>query len=61
MYESEVRRKANIEKLFMRTKDQHEKEKLLTLDMRKNERNMKKEEKEEIFLRKLIWDDTDFL
>jgi hypothetical protein len=34
-YEQEVKRKCNLEKLFMRTKDQHEREKLLTAEMKK--------------------------
>ena len=44
----------------MRTKDQHEKEKQLTADMKKNEQKLKKEEKEEKNLRRLIYNDTDF-
>ena len=44
----------------MRTKDQHEKEKQLISEMKKNEQKIKKEEKEEKNLRKLIYADTDF-
>lgn len=44
----------------MRTKDQHEKEKQLITEMKKNEQKIKKEEKEEKNLRKLIYVDTDF-
>lgn len=36
-YEQEVKRKCNLEKLFLRTKDQQEKEKLLIQDMKKLE------------------------
>ena len=39
----------------MRTKDQHEKEKQLIAEMKKNEQKIKKEEKEEKNLRKLIY------
>jgi len=36
-YEQEVKRKCNLEKLFMRTKEQHEKEKLLIAELKKLE------------------------
>lgn len=44
----------------MRTKDQHEKEKLLTAEMKKLDQKIKREEKEERNLRKLIYADTNF-
>ena len=44
----------------MRTKEQHEKEKLLIAEMKKIDQRIKKEEKEEKNLRKLIYADTDF-
>ena len=56
-YEQEVKRKCNIEKLFLRTKEQHEKEKLLVSELKKLEQRIKKEEKEEKNLRKLIYAD----
>lgn len=59
-YEQEVKRKCNIEKLALRTKDQQEKEKQLILEMKKIEQKIKKEEKEEKNLRKLIYLDTNF-
>jgi len=49
-----VRRKSNLEKLFMRTKEQHEKEKQMQAEAKKLEQKIKKEEKEEKNLRKLI-------
>jgi len=55
-----VKRKCNLEKLFMRTKDQHEKEKQLVAELKKLEQKIKKEEKEERNLRKLIYDDASF-
>lgn len=55
-----MKRKCNLEKLFMRTKDQHEKEKQLVAELKKLEQKIKKEEKEERNLRKLIYDDASF-
>ena len=55
-----MRRKCNLEKLFLRTKDQQEKEKQLIADMKKIDQKIKKEEKEEKNLRKLIYADTNF-
>ena len=57
-FEQEVRRKNNLEKLFMRTKDQMEREKLMQIELKKIEQKIKKEEKEERNLAKLI--DNDF-
>ncbi len=54
IYDQEVRRKCNLEKLFMRTKEQHEKERQLLQEAKKIEQKIKKEEKEEKQLRKLI-------
>jgi len=54
-YESEVKRKCNNEKLFMRTKEQHEKEKALLADLKKLDQRIKKEEKEERNFRKLVY------
>lgn len=34
-YEQEVKRKCNNEKLFMRTKEQHEKERVLVAELKK--------------------------
>ena len=56
-YEQEVKRKCNMEKLFLRTKEQHEKEKVLIGELKKMEQRIKKEEKEEKNLRKLIYSD----
>lgn len=56
-YEQEVKRKCNNEKLFMRTREQHEKEKLLLADLKKLDQRIKKEEKEERNFRKLIYCD----
>ena len=36
-YEQEVKRKCNLEKLFLRTKEQHEKEKILIAELKKLE------------------------
>lgn len=36
-FEQEVKRKCNLEKLFLRTKEQHEKEKLLIAELKKLE------------------------
>ena len=60
-YEQEVRRKYNLEKVFMRTKEQHEKEKHMVAGLKKIEQKIKKEEKEERNLAKLIahdWEDA---
>lgn len=54
VYDQEVRRKCNLEKLFMRTKEQHEKERALLQEAKKIEQKIKKEEKEEKQLRKII-------
>jgi len=59
-FEMEVRRKNNLEKLFLRTKDQQDREKQLLTEMKKLEQKIKKEEKEEKNLRKLIYADTNF-
>ena len=59
-YEQEVKRKINTEKLLMRTKEQHEKEKQLVGELKKLEQRIKKEEKEEKNFRKLIYDDQSF-
>lgn len=56
-FEQEVRRKNNLEKLFMRTKDQMEREKLMQIELKKIEQKIKKEEKEERNLAKLIEND----
>ena len=57
-YEQEVKRKCNLEKLFMRTKEQHEKEKYMIAELKKLETTIKKQEKEEKNLRKLICHDA---
>jgi hypothetical protein len=54
-----VRRKNNLEKLFMRTKDQMEREKAMQLELKKIEQKIKKEEKEERNLAKLIENDLE--
>ena len=59
-FEQEVKRKINTEKLLMRTKEQHEREKLLVNELKKVEQRIKKEEKEEKNFRKLIYDDQSF-
>lgn len=59
-YEQEVRRKVNNEKLFLRTKEQHEKEKVLVAELKKLDQRIKKEEKEEKNFRKLIYTDSSF-
>ena len=59
-FEQEVKRKINTEKLLMRTKEQHEREKLLVNELKKVEQRIKKEEKEEKSFRKLIYDDQSF-
>jgi hypothetical protein len=59
-YEQEVKRKVNNEKLLMRTKEQHEKEKLLINELKKLDQKIKKEEKEEKNFRKLIYQDQSF-
>jgi len=56
-YEQEVKRKCNNEKLFMRTKEQHEKEKILVGELKKLEQRIRKEEKEEKYYRKLVYSD----
>jgi hypothetical protein len=58
-FEQEVRRKNNLEKLFMRTKDQMEREKLMQIELKKLEQKIKKEEKEEKNLAKLIDNDLE--
>lgn len=60
-YEQEVKRKANNEKLLMRTKEQHEKEKILVGELKKLEQRIKKEEKEERHFRKLVYDESSFV
>lgn len=59
-YEQEVKRKCNNEKLFMRTKEQHEKERVLVAELKKLDQKIKKEEKEEKTLRKLIYSEQPF-
>lgn len=59
-FEQEVKRKINNEKLLMRTKEQHEKEKNLVTEIKKLDQRIKKEEKEERNFRKLIYDETSF-
>lgn len=54
-----MRRKNNLEKLFMRTKDQMEREKAMQLELKKIEQKIKKEEKEEKNLAKLIENDLE--
>lgn len=49
-----------MEKLFMRTKEQHEKEKSLMIESKKLESKIKKEEKEERALAKAIDLETAF-
>lgn len=44
----------------MRTKEQHEKEKLLINELKKLDQKIKKEEKEEKNFRKLIYQDQSF-
>ena len=59
-FEMEVRRKNNLEKLFMRTKDQVEREKYLIQALKKIDQKLKKEEKEEKMLAKLKANDMDY-
>lgn len=58
-FEMEVRRKNNLEKIFMRTKDQIEREKYCISELKKIEQKLKKEEKEEKNLAKLIGKDIE--
>ena len=60
-YEQEVKRKINIEKLMMRTKEQHERERQLVGELKKLEQRIKKEEKEEKQFRKLIYEEGSFV
>ena len=46
-FEMEVRRKNNLEKIFMRTKDQIEREKYCLSELKKIDQKLKKEEKEQ--------------
>ena len=55
----EVRRKNNLEKIFMRTKDQIEREKYCLSELKKIDQKLKKEEKEEKNLAKLIGKDIE--
>jgi hypothetical protein len=55
--EQEARRKYNLEKLFMRTKEQVEKEKVLLASLKKIDSKIKKEEKEERNLARLVTND----
>lgn len=55
----EVRRKINLEKIFMRTKDQIEREKYCIAELKKIEQKLKKEEKEEKNLARLIGKDLE--
>lgn len=58
-FEMEVRRKINLEKIFMRTKDQIEREKYCIAELKRIEQKLKKEEKEEKNLAKLIGKDLE--
>ena len=58
-YEQEIRRKNNLEKIFMRTKEQIQKEKDLYINLKKVDMKLKKEEKEERNLERLIRNDLD--
>ena len=60
-FEMEVRRKNNLEKLFMRTKDQVEREKYLIQALKKIDQKLKKEEKEERTLAKLKATDMEYI
>ena len=60
-FEMEVRRKNNLEKLFMRTKDQVEREKYLIQALKKIDQKLKKEEKEERTLAKLKATDMEYM
>ena len=53
-YEYEMRRKHNLEKLFVRTKSQHENEKKIVEDLKKLDMKIKKLERDEKSLAKLI-------
>lgn len=55
----EVRRKNNLEKIFMRTRDQIEREKYCLSELKKIEQKLKKEEKEEKNLAKFIGRDIE--
>lgn len=57
----EVRRKYNLEKLFSRTREQIEKEKLLLSNLKKIDSKIKKEEKEERNLARLVCNDFEEL
>ena len=59
-FELEVRRKNNLEKLFMRTKEQVEREKYLIQVLKKIDQKLKKEEKEEKTLAKLKANDFEY-
>jgi len=56
-YDYEVKRKYYLEKLFMRTKQQHEKEKQIIEYIKKLDQKVKKLEKEEKNLEKILNDD----
>ena len=58
-FEMEVRRKNNLEKIFMRTKDQIEREKYCLSELKKIDQKLKKEEKEERNLAKLLGKDIE--
>ena len=58
-YDAEVRRKENLAKVFMRTKEQIEREKYLQAELKKIDQKLKKEEKEEKNLAKLIGRDIE--
>ena len=58
-FEHEVRRKQNLEKIFTRTKEQLEKEKQLIANLKKIDSKIKKEEKEERNLARLVSNDLD--
>lgn len=53
-YEHEVRRKLNMEKIFLRTKDQHEKEKSYIQNLKFIDNKIKKIEKDEKNLKRLV-------
>ena len=57
-YEQEVRRKANLEKLFLRTKEQQDKEREFLEEAKKLEKKIKKEEKDFKNLERIIQSDN---
>lgn len=57
--ELEMRRKYNLEKIFMRTKEQVEKEKQIMANLKKIEGKIRKEEKEERNIARLVGNDLE--